>query len=592
MDQTTRWMLILCDRREVFSFLFFLVTFCVLFYPSIGVTEKTLTFKSIKVNCSSDSFSKGDTTRASLEVLFSSLRSKALRSNSGKEATGSGPGTIYGCFLCQRDLSYDDCQTCIHMAATKLLQSCTSISRGAIWMDYCRLLYSDRNIQGVTDVDGFSSASLHGETNSMKPIEKVSKPTKADNYLRRLMDAPQPTAASDGGGGKKSSSGAMPIMISILAVVLVGTSLYCIYCWRWRKRNAIRRAEIENLRPLSSSDLPLMDLSTIQAATGNFSAENRLGEGGFGPVYRGVLCGGTEVAIKRLSARSRQGVVEFRNEVELIAKLQHRNLVRLLGFCAGKDEKLLIYEYLPNRSLDSYLFDPSKRCQLDWKKRHQIIAGIARGLLYLHEDSLLKVIHRDLKASNVLLDNKMNPKISDFGMAKIFEGEENEVNTGRVVGTFGYMAPEYAIQGIFSVKSDVFSFGVLLLEILSGERNGGSYIQQHGQTLVKHAWQLWTEERATEFMDPLLGDSYPKNEALRCFHVGLLCVQENPDDRPTMSSVVLMLRSDQMPLSPPSEPPSYARSKTPELQMSPIRFSTTTKTHSVNEVTITVVEPR
>nr|ALF95898.1 serine-threonine kinase STK2 [Cocos nucifera] len=269
MDQTSRWMLmILCDRREAFSSLLFLVTFHVLFYSSIGATE-TLTFKPIKLNCSSDSFGKDDTTRTSLEALFSSLRSKALRSNSGKEATGSGPGTIYGCFLCQRDLSYDDCRTCIHMAATKLLQSCSSSRRGAIWMDYCRLLCSDRNIHGVTDVNGFSSASLHGETNSMKPIEKVSKPPKAANYLRRLMDAPQPTASGDGAGdGKKSSSGAMPIMISILAVVLVGTSLYCIYCWRWRKRNAIRRAQIENLRPLSSSDLPLMDLSTIQASHG------------------------------------------------------------------------------------------------------------------------------------------------------------------------------------------------------------------------------------------------------------------------------------------------------------------------------------
>ncbi|XP_038990320.1 putative receptor-like protein kinase At4g00960 isoform X2 [Phoenix dactylifera] len=598
MNQTSRWMLILCNQREAFSFLLFLATSHVLFHSSFGATKSTPTFKPIKLDCSDDSFIQDDTTRTSLEALFSSLRSKALRSNSGSGAIGSGPGAIYGSFLCQSDLSYEDCRTCIHMAAANLLQSCSSSSssassrRGAIWINCCQLHYSDRNIHGVAGINGFNLASLHEETNSMKPIEQVSKPTKAVNYLRRLMDAPQPTAASDGGDGKKSSSGAMPIMISILAVVLAGTSLYCIYCWRWRKRNAIRRAQIENLRPLPSSDLPLMDLSTIQAATNNFSEENKLGEGGFGPVYRGVLCGGNEVAIKRLSAKSRQGAVEFRNEVELIAKLQHRNLVRLLGFCAGKDEKLLIYEYLPNRSLDSYLFDPSKRCQLDWKKRHQIIAGIARGLLYLHEDSLLKVIHRDLKASNVLLDNKMNPKISDFGMAKIFEGEENEVTTGKVVGTLGYMAPEYAIQGIFSVKSDVFSFGVLLLEILSGERNGGSYLHQHGHTLVKHAWQLWTRDRSTEFMDPLLGDSYPKNEACRCIHVGLLCVQENPEDRPTMSSAVLMLRSDQTPLSPPSEPPSYARSKTPELQMSPIMFSTSTGTQTVNEVTITLVEPR
>lgn len=290
-------------------------------------------------------------------------------------------------------------------------------------------------------------------------------------------------------------------MVSILVVVIICTLFYCVYCWRWRKRNAVRRAQIQNMRPMSSSDLPLMDLSSINAATNSFSKENKLGEGGFGPVYRGVLDGGAEIAVKRLSARSRQGAAEFRNEVELIAKLQHRNLVRLLGCCVEKDEKLLVYEYLPNKSLDAFLFGTRKTAHLDWKMRQSIILGIARGLLYLHEDSSLKIVHRDLKASNVLLDNKMNPKISDFGMAKIFEDEEIEVNTGHVVGTYGYMAPEYAMEGVFSVKSDVYSFGVLVLEILSGQRNGAMYLQEHNHTLIQDAWKLWDEDKAAEFVD-------------------------------------------------------------------------------------------
>ncbi|KAK9223656.1 hypothetical protein WN944_012102 [Citrus x changshan-huyou] len=198
--------------------------------------------------------------------------------------------------------------------------------------------------------------------------------------------------------------------------------------------------------------------------------------------------------------------------------------------------------------------DATRSVQLDWKRRLSIINGIARGILYLHEDSRLKIIHRDLKASNVLLDDDMNPKISDFGTARIFGGNQNQANTNIIAGTYGYMAPEYAMGGIFSIKSDVFSFGVLLLEIISGRKNNGFYFSEHGQTLLTYTWKLWCEGHAVELIDPVLKQSCAPDELLKFIHIGLLCVQQDPADRPTMSSVVVMLASDSMTIPQPTEP--------------------------------------
>ncbi|KAM3749536.1 hypothetical protein ACB098_05G193100 [Castanea mollissima] len=300
-------------------------------------------------------------------------------------------------------------------------------------------------------------------------------------------------------------------------------------------------------------ELPLFNFNFVAFATNNFSEENKLGEGGFGPVYKGKLPGGQEIAVKRLSVRSCQGLEEFKNEIILIAKLQHRNLVRLLGCSIQGEEKMLLYEYMPNKSLDCFLFDPSKQALLDWRKRFTIIEGIARGLLYLHRDSRLRIIHRDLKASNILLDEEMNPKISDFGMARIFGGNQHEANTNRVVGTFGYMSPEYAMEGLFSVKSDVYSFGVLLLEIVSGRKNTSFRLSEYA-SLIGHAWHLWNEEKAMELIDPSIRDSCSRDEVLRCIHLGMLCVQDSAAQRPTMSSVVLMLESEGATLPLPRQP--------------------------------------
>ncbi|CAL5408668.1 unnamed protein product [Camellia sinensis] len=341
----------------------------------------------------------------------------------------------------------------------------------------------------------------------------------------------------------------------------------------------------DNLNQVKLEELPLFKFEKLAIATDEFNWTNKLGQGGFGPVYKGKLPDGQEIAVKRLSRSSEQGLEEFMNEVVMISKLQHRNLVRLLGCCVEGKEKMLVYEYMPNKSLDAFIFDPQKQKLLDWSKRFDIIEGIGRGLLYLHRDSRLRIIHRDLKTSNILLDEELNPKISDFGMARIFCGEEHQANTRRVVGTYGYMSPEYAMQGLFSEKSDVFSFGVLLLEIVSGRRNTSFYDDEHSLSLLGYAWKLWNEDNIVTLIDPMISYQDFRSEILRCVNVGLLCVQEFAIDRPTISTVLSMLNSEISYLPTPKQPAFTQTPKSLSSQQSQSRCSR-------NELTVTIVDGR
>ncbi|XP_024192755.1 G-type lectin S-receptor-like serine/threonine-protein kinase CES101 [Rosa chinensis] len=333
----------------------------------------------------------------------------------------------------------------------------------------------------------------------------------------------------------------------------------------------------------------MFSFSEVVAATDNFSSASKLGQGGFGPVYKGVLPDGEQVGVKRLARSSGQGLEEFVNEITLIAELQHSNLVRLLGCCIQGEEKILIYEFMANKSLDAFLFDSTRRRQLDWQTRVNIIEGIAQGLLYLHKHSRVRVIHRDLKASNILLDENMNPKISDFGMARIFGQNESMANTVRVVGTYGYMSPEYAMRGIFSEKSDVYSFGVLLLEIISGKKNT-TFLSSNGLCLIELAWELWKQGQTLEIKDTLL-DSGSNEEVLKFIQVGLICVQEYAEDRATMSEVISMLTSDVTPLSDPKQP-AYTISRSEASGSTRTLPDRSSNTASVNNVSTTVMEGR
>ncbi|CAL5397125.1 unnamed protein product [Camellia sinensis] len=373
---------------------------------------------------------------------------------------------------------------------------------------------------------------------------------------------------------------------TISRVVLLGAFMYGMH--RWRANQRVKR---ENMRKdfkmvdsMDTSELPIIDFDKILVATDNFNTTNKLGEGGFGPVYKGKLEDGHQVAVKRLSRHSGQGVEEFKNEIVLISKLQHRNLVRLLGCCIEGEEKLLVYEYMINKSLDTFLFDATKRVKLDWAKCFHIIQGIARGLLYLYRDSCLRVIHRDLKASNILLDNDMNPKISDFGLARTFRVTQELANTHRVMGTFGYMSPEYAMGGLFSEKSDVYSFGVLLLEMVSGVRNSSFHYHEKYLNLLGYAWELYNEGQASDLVDEVVVDSCSLSEVLRCVRIGLLCVQDHVVDRPTMSIVVLML-SNEMDLPYPKQPTFTIQS------LSDADFqSQCNKRCSINEASLLIIE--
>ncbi|XBI87104.1 hypothetical protein VPH35_025236 [Triticum aestivum] len=337
----------------------------------------------------------------------------------------------------------------------------------------------------------------------------------------RLTPPPAPSLAPTPAKRSMSKLWAIPIVI----VPIVAAAFLCfIFCSRRITRKRRGKAGEEELGWQGKySEFSMFEFEQVLVATNNFSEENKLGECGFGTVYKGQLPEGSEIALKRLAPHSGQGFTEFKNEVQLIAKLKHRNLVRLLGCCSHEDEKILVYEYLSNKSLASFIFDENKRALLDWSTLLAIIQGIAHGLLYLHKHSQLRVIHRDLKPSNILLDSEMNPKISDFGLAKIFNSNSSEQNTTRrVFGTYGYMPPEYASEGIFSIKSDVFSFGVVIFEIISGKRNSGS--RQCGDfiNLLGYAWQLWKEGRLIDLADASLVSKSNPIEMMRCINIALL----------------------------------------------------------------------
>ncbi|XP_020186957.1 cysteine-rich receptor-like protein kinase 6 [Aegilops tauschii subsp. strangulata] len=443
---------------------------------------------------------------------------------------------VYSWAQCTPDLSPDRCWSCLVRVMRELPTLFTDAIGARVLGIRCSIRYETQPF-----FNGSATVRLSSATSATGPAPNV--------LLNNLAATAQ---------GRKYR---VPIMVPIILLPLIAAISLVAYFIFLRRQGPLTaekqpyRGYSAEAHDIESVDSMMIDISTLRAATGDFAESNKLGEGGFGAVYKGTLPDGEEIAVKRMSNSSTQGVEELKNELALVAKLSHKNLVRLIGVCLEQQERLLVYEFVPNRSLDLILFaqDAAKREQLDWTKRYKIIDGIARGLQYLHEDSQLKVVHRDLKASNILLDMKTSPKISDFGLAKIFGRDQTQGVTNRVVGTHGYMAPEYMMRGNYSVKSDAFSFGVMVLEIVTGRKNTDDGSRQSEDLLTK-VWEHWTTGTVMKVVDPCMNGSFSEKEVLKCVHIGLLCVQGNPVDRPTMSAVVIMLGSETFTLHALSKP--------------------------------------
>ncbi|KAG5593635.1 hypothetical protein H5410_034867 [Solanum commersonii] len=407
---------------------------------------------------------------------------------------------------------------------------------------------------GYDDVEAIRTKVSYAKDNGLRGFAAFQIPN--DDVVWELSKAASDEEEEEDHRGSKRRLLAILLPTITISTIIVISSILCIL-----KKKTVRSEGIEELNERAiGRNLKVFSFDQIKETTNNFSIKNKIGEGGFGPVYKGRLSDGQEIAVKRLSECSKQGVEEFQNEVSLASKLQHVNVLQLQGFCIEKEEKILVYEYMSNRSLDFYLYDPVKSLTLDWETRVRIIEGVTQGLLYLQEYSTFTVIHRDLKASNILLDDEMKPRISDFGIARLFQKDEKEANTGKIVGTYGCVPPEYVKRGVYSRKYDVYSFGVLLLQILGGKKNSCEYGIENDLNLLEYAYELWQKDNGVDFIDPSLQDDFRISKQVRYMQVALLCVQEKWEDRPSMLEVYSMLKNE-IEVLPNPKVPAFSKNK-------------------------------
>ncbi|XP_020081783.1 putative receptor-like protein kinase At4g00960 [Ananas comosus] len=459
---------------------------------------------------------------ALLSAVVNDSAAAGSRLWTGVMTNSSAGRSVYEMAQCIPELSGADCARCLRGALGRL----TADYNGSAGMQVLRLSCAVRY-----DTYPFFDPSL--------PLPR----TLLNGSAANSPSAPPPIVAPSG-NNKHATKVVLIIAVTVGAGGAIVLFAICIYLFMGK---VARDAQYKQIRSIS------FDLKTLCTATNNFAIQNKLGSGGAGMVYKGTLPDGQEIAVKRFSGASHQGITEL-GVIVLIAKLEHPNLAKLIGFCYEKMEMLLVCEYLPNKSLDNYLFDPNRRAQLDWRMRYMIIRGVCQGLLYLHEDSQLTIIHRDLKASNILLDKDMNPKIADFGLAKLLGSDRTHEITRKNAGTLGYMAPEYYNKGQFSKQSDVYSYGILVLEIVTGERNSEFEGSSDALYLSTYVWKHWRNGKGLDVVDKSLGNLYEQDEALKCIQIGLLCAQHDRAKRPSMSQVSSMLDGPNEISEQPCEP--------------------------------------
>lgn len=449
------------------------------------------------------------------QVLSAQLINNTLENNG--YAVGSTNGSLYGLVQCWPSLNISSCQRCMTEAQTKLL-TCPPQSEGRGIEAGCFMRYS---------------------TYSFFTDKQTSAP-------------PNLTPSS----GKSSSKTVSILLGSIGGAALVTVMCFILFCGfsrRIKQRENYKRTD-ENLAARGNFEEFIFDYELLRCSTANFDRNNILGRGGFGEVYKGTLSDGRVVAVKKLNERQEitQAAEEFLTEVRVLTSVRHRNLVRLLGCCTRGRQRLLVYEYMSNNSLNKHLFGKIES-HLSWESRLNIIVGTTKGLAYLHEDSIVRIIHRDIKCGNILLDDKFNPKIADFGLARFFPEDKSHLST-RFGGTIGYTAPEYAVHGQLTEKADIYSYGIVVLEIVSGRKSVDTNLPEPMQILLQWVWNRYEDNQVLDIVDPTLEGQFPREQVLRVITVALLCTQGSWALRPAMSQVASMLTNNLEIVTQPTQP--------------------------------------